>query len=119
MSIMAEMTFMPGFQGISNSSQWAAASGPAWRLILSWTVFEVGWGMLFGHVVSAGTRFDDASVDCFPLEAWLICIRREVGFGGLQEIGIVALRELWFVMRPARFVSSCRALRDHARELQH
>src|SRR5438876_6607622 len=39
MSIMAEITFMPGFHGISNSSQWASAFGAAWRLILSWTVF--------------------------------------------------------------------------------
>jgi hypothetical protein len=37
-SIMAEMTFMPGRQGSSNRSHTAGASGLAWRLISSCTV---------------------------------------------------------------------------------
>src|SRR5258706_12764677 len=38
MSIMAEITFIPGFHGNSNSSQTACAVGFAWRLIFSKTV---------------------------------------------------------------------------------
>jgi len=39
-SIMAEMTFIPGRQGRVNVSQTAGASGLAWRLISSVTVFS-------------------------------------------------------------------------------
>src|SRR5258707_530094 len=38
---MAEITFMPGFQVNSNSSQRASASGLAWRLILRTTVLAI------------------------------------------------------------------------------
>jgi hypothetical protein len=38
-SIMEEMTFMPERQGSSNFSHTAGASGLAWRLISSCTVF--------------------------------------------------------------------------------
>ena len=39
-SIMAEMTFMPGRQGRLKVSQTAGASGLAWRLISSVTVLS-------------------------------------------------------------------------------
>src|SRR5216684_874999 len=40
-SIMAEITFMPGFHVNSNSSQCDSASGLAWRLILRTTVLDI------------------------------------------------------------------------------
>src|SRR5260370_39306819 len=39
LSIMAEMTFMPGRHSSSNRSHTAGASGLAWRLISNETVF--------------------------------------------------------------------------------
>src|SRR6476646_2009589 len=40
-SMSDEITFMPGCQGNSNSSQYDLASGVSWRLILNRTIFEL------------------------------------------------------------------------------
>jgi hypothetical protein len=52
-SIMAEMTFMPGRHSSSNFSQTAGASGLAWRLISSVTVLVA---MMFLWSPSRGCR---------------------------------------------------------------
>ena len=53
------------------------------------------------------------------LKLRLIRIRREICLRRLQEILVVAVGEVRLVVRAARFVSHARALRDHARQLQH
>jgi hypothetical protein len=85
---MAEMTFMPGFQGSSNFSQVGSVSGLGWRLISIWMVLDHG-------------------------------LRGEGGFGGLEELFVVAVGEVGFVVGAAGFVAEARALDDDAAELQH
>ena len=45
-SIMAEITFIPGFQVSSNSSQREVDLGFSWRLILRMTVFAMDWAII-------------------------------------------------------------------------
>src|ERR1700722_3556490 len=55
----------------------------------------------------------------FKLKLRLIRIGRENRFRRLQEILVIALGEIWFVVRPARVVAQPRSLGNHAQQLQH
>src|ERR1035441_848663 len=124
-SIMAETTFMPGRQGSSKLSQTAGASGLAWRLISIATDLFAVVAMrrvslcLFGCVVTARARLDVLSIDFFVLEAGTIGGSGETGLGGLEELLIVAVGEVGFVVGAARLIAEDRSLDHGAGELQH
>src|ERR1022692_5323773 len=83
-SIMAEMTFMPGRQGSSNRSQTEGASGLAWRLISSEAVFVAMRRVslcLFGCRVTARARLDVLRVHFFVFEARALWRAGEAGLG--------------------------------------
>src|SRR5258707_4181283 len=68
---MAEITFMPGFQVNSNSSQRASASGLAWRLILRTTVLAIrvlpAYCQIFEHCQECIDQGDDGHGPKEPL----------------------------------------------------
>ena len=72
---------------------------------------------LGGGVVAAWARFDVADVDVFPLEGGGVVF--EGGFGGLQELFVVAVGEVGFVVGSAGLVAEACALDDDAAELEH
>src|SRR5215469_1857669 len=130
-SIIAEMTFMPGRHSSSNRSHTAGDSGLAWRLISKLTVFVAmmpfglylipshvsesrrGAPKLFGGVVSARARLDVLRVHFFEFELRAVAMARETRLGGLQELLVVALGEVRFVVRAARFIAQDRALNNY------
>ena len=131
-SIMAEMTFMPGRQWSSKFSHVAGASGLAWRLISNLTVFA----MVLFRGVSLPSRGSSISFisrrRSGAVVGLMYCVSTssnskrgpsacagEAGLGGLQEFLVVALREVGLVVRAARFVAEECALDDDARELEH
>src|SRR5258706_10342623 len=113
MSIMAEITFMPGFHAISKSSQRASTSGEGWRLMRSCTLLSA-MALVFPRA-----RLDVLRVNGFVFKAGFVGVGGKIRFGGFHELGIVAFREIWFVVRAAGFIAQCRTLGDHAGELQH
>src|SRR5512146_425099 len=70
-------------------------------------------------VVPTRTRLDQRDIHGFKLEARLVGVGGEVCFRRLQELFIVALWEIWLVVRPARLVAHGRTLGNDARQLQH
>src|SRR6266851_7846676 len=70
-----------------------------------------------GGVVTARMRFDVADVYVFELELW--CVVDEGGFGGLEELLVVALGEVGLVVGSAGLVAEACALDDDATELKH
>src|SRR5580692_11267441 len=93
-SIMAEMTFMPGRHGSSNLSHIEGASGLAWRLISSVTVLVAMRRIslcLLGRGVTARARLDELRVDLFVLEARTIGRAGKAGLGGLEKLLVVAV----------------------------
>src|SRR5580658_2887255 len=121
-SIMAEMTFMPGRHGSSNSSQTEGAAGLAWRLISSATVLVAMRRVslcLFGCVIPARARLDELGVYFFVFEARTFRCAGECGLGGLEELLVVAVGEVRLVMSASGFVSQKGAKCHSAREFQH
>src|ERR1700722_4057190 len=121
-SIMAEMTFMPGRHGSSNRSQTEGASGLAWRLISSVTVFVAMRRVslcLLGRGVTARARLDELGVDFFIFESWTFGRAGEACLGGLQELFIVAVREVRLVVRASGLATEHRTKSNCAREFQH
>src|SRR5450631_68665 len=121
-SIMAEMTFMPGRHSSSKISHTAGALGLAWRLISKATVLFAIWRVslcLLGCVVAAWTRFDELRVDVFVFEARTIVCPGEAGLGGLQEFFIIALGEVGLVVRAARLVTKQCSQSNGPGELKH
>src|SRR6266581_7046539 len=121
-SIMAEMTFIPGRHSSSKFSHTAGALGLAWRLISNATVlFAIGRVSLclFGRVVAAWPRLDELNVDVFEFKTWTLCRTGEAGFCRLQEFLIVAVGEVGLVMRSTRLVTKQSALRHDTRKLKH
>src|SRR6266851_1743991 len=70
-----------------------------------------------GGVITARPRFDVADVHFFELELW--CVVDEAGFGGLEELLVVALGEVGLVVGSAGLVAEACALDDDATELKH
>src|SRR5438270_14087681 len=93
MSIIAEITFIPGFHASSNSSQTGSASGLACRRIFICTVFAA---ISYRPLSSVPSRpwFDQRCVYGFPLETGFIRIGSEVRFSRFQEIGVIAFGEI-------------------------
>src|ERR1035437_2390242 len=121
-SIMAETTFMPGRHSSSKLSHTAGASGLAWRLISNCTVLVAMRRVslcLFGCVVAARARLDELRIDFFVFEAGTGGLAGEAGLGGFQELLVVSVGEVGFVVGAAGFVAQKRAQGDGAGELQH
>src|ERR1039457_5038413 len=121
-SIMAEMTFMPGRHSSSKVSHAEGASGLAWRLISNDTVLVAMRRVslcLFGCVVTARARLDVLCVDFLVLETRAFGRAGEAGFSGLQELLIVAVREVGLVMSATGLVAQQRSQDNTAGELQH
>src|ERR1035441_3065878 len=93
-SIMAEITFMPGCHSSSKLSQTEGASGLAWRLISNPTVLVAMWRVslcLFCCRVAARARLDVLRIDFFVFEAGTFRRAGEAGLCGLQELLVVAV----------------------------
>ncbi|MCU1226923.1 MAG: hypothetical protein JWQ42_5016 [Edaphobacter sp.] len=72
---------------------------------------------LCGGVVAARSRFDVANINVFKLE--LGCVAVEAGLGGLEELLVVALWEVGFVVGSAGLIAELCALHDDASEFEH
>src|SRR5438270_6569540 len=118
MSIIAEITFIPGFHASSNSSQTGSASGLACRRIFICTVFAaISYRPL--SLVTSRPRLDQRGVYGFPLESGFIRIWGKISFSRFQEIGVITFREIRLIVRAARFIATQSALCHHPRQLQH
>src|SRR4051812_21176170 len=87
-SIMAEITFMPRFQGSSNSSQRELIDGFSCRLIFRSTVLS---GIRissrsFCYVVSPRSRRNQRGIHRIEFKAWLIRVGGEISFRGFQPV---------------------------------
>src|ERR1700722_1324793 len=69
--------------------------------------------------VAAGAGFDEAGVDLFPLEAGCGGCWVEDGFGGFEELFVVAIGEVGFGGGAAGLVARARALDNDAAEFEH
>ncbi len=72
---------------------------------------------LGGGVVAAGARFDVADVDVFELEGGGVVFVG--GFGGFEELFVVAVGEVGLVVGSAGLVAEACALDDDAGEFEH
>ena len=73
----------------------------------------------FRGFVAALTRLDELRVHFLQLKARALDRAGKAGLGGLQELFVVALGKVGFVVRAARLVAQNRAQRDGPRQLQH
>ena len=69
--------------------------------------------------VLSRARLDQRGVHGLELEPWLIGIWCEIRLGRLEEVHVIALGELWFVVCASGFIAQGRSLSNHPRELQH
>src|ERR1700682_4833135 len=67
----------------------------------------------FRHVILPRSRRNQRRIYRFEFKSRLIRIRREVRFRGLEEVLIITLGEVRFVVRPARFIPQARPLSHH------
>src|SRR5258708_18759130 len=74
---------------------------------------------LLRHVIPTRPRRQQRDVHWLELKSGLVGVCGEVGFGCLQPILVVAVREIRFVVCAARLVAHGGALCDYARELKH
>src|SRR5882762_3419638 len=74
---------------------------------------------LLSNVILPRPRRNQRRIYWLKLKLRLVRIRSEARFSGLHPVLVVALWEVGFVMRAARFVPQARALGDHTRKLQH
>src|SRR4051794_26945231 len=73
----------------------------------------------FCCVVTARPWFDELRVYIFEFEARPLGCAGEAGLGCLQELLVIAIREVRLVVRAARFVTQKGTLNDDAREFEH
>src|SRR6267143_5586694 len=128
MSRRQMMTFMEGRHRRENSSQRAASFGPACRFTLTMTCFvsaiiprptpasgpQAELLFLLRRVVTARARLDQRNVHRFVGK--LDIVVHPLRARGLQPIGVVTLRKIRLVMRPAGLVTGQRADRDDPRQ---
>src|ERR1700719_2391724 len=103
MSRKQMMMFNDGRHGSANSSQRAASFGLAWRLMRRTTCFVSAMPTSFCGVITTRARRNLRNIDGIVRKLNVVvlpfCAR------GLQPVGVVAFREVRFVVRAARFVA--------------
>src|SRR5207302_4378112 len=126
MSRRQMMTFIEGRHLRENSSQRAASFGPACRFTLTMTCFvsdidprpkPAKLVLLLHCVVPTRTWLDQRNVH--RLVRKLDVVVDPLRARSRQPIDVVALRKIWFVMRPARLIAGQRAERDNPRQDYH
>src|SRR5580704_380577 len=133
-SISEEITFMPGCQASSNSSQYGLEVGVDWRLILRRTdllaMYQVflllrarllffRGELLLRSVILPRPGRNQRRIHGLELKLRLVRIGRKIGFRRLQKVLVVAVREVGFVVCAPRLVAQAGALRHNSRQLQH
>src|SRR5580765_1949903 len=79
-----------------------------WRCDALWLLFhsfcknpECEGKNLFCHVIPPRSWRQQGDIHRFKFKPGFIGVWREISFRGLQEIFVIAVREVWFVMRAA------------------
>src|SRR5271155_3433390 len=97
------MIFIDGRHGSANSSQRAASFGLAWRLMRRTTCLVSAMPTSFCGVITTRARRNLRDIDGLVRQLNVVvhpfCAR------GLEPVGVVAIREIGFVVRAAGFVA--------------
>src|ERR1700683_2554482 len=111
MSRRQMMTFIDGRQGSANSSQRAACFGLDCRLIRRTTCLVSAIPVSFRRIITSRSRWNLRNIH--RLVAELNVVIDPFCAGGLQPVGVVAIRKIGFVVRAKRFLAVKRAGGDH------